>query len=138
MMRFLPAFAAAVAVGAGTTVFALPQHVPDGSPSQVAQNPESTARPAEDATDLGVSISRIRRGLRELPPSPVKDPLRLNYYIEVYGSMPVWRILNGVDLTGGGPVRYGGMTYNEFLRVTTPHEFHVPGGSMPMPKKKRR
>ncbi len=137
MMAILPALTLALAVAPGPGVPAMPGLLPAAQPA--AQAPAVDRPSAVDVTALGVSIARIRRELRELPPMPArKNSLRLNYYIQVYGSMPSWRIFQGVDLSSGGAVRFGGMTHAEFLQVTTPQEFHVPSGSIPVPKKKQR
>ncbi len=135
MMGVLPAAAAILFLGPGAALQAASYPARAGAASQAT----AVATRSAETPDLGISIVRIRRGLRELPPSPaVKDALRLSYYIQVYGSMPSWRIFEGVDLSGGAFVRYGGMTHAEFLRLTTPRGFSLPAGSLPVPKKKQR
>ena len=74
------------------------------------------------STELPVLLERIRRKLDRLPSSQEeRNLLRLNYYINVYGSPPELDLLKGFDIHHG-PVPYLS-TRSELLRVTTPRHF---------------
>ncbi len=74
------------------------------------------------STELPVLLERIRRKLDRLPSSQEeRNLLRLNYYIDVYGSPPELDLLEGFDIHYG-PVPYLS-THSELLQVTTPRHF---------------
>jgi hypothetical protein len=101
-----------------------------GSAPAQAQSPqqqEQTAPNVPTPDQLGVSFERIKRELRETPPSPKKSSvLHLEFHVEVYGKAPKIDLLANVDLRPDGAVRYGGMTHREFLDVVTPQAFKSP------------
>jgi len=97
----------AVAVAQGGTL--PPQQA---SPGQRAEQSPSPA-------DLGVSLDRVRKELRELPPVQT-NLLRYDFHVDVYGESPKVDFFKDFDLSASGSVRYGGMTHAEFLRVTAP------------------
>ena len=75
-----------------------------------------------EATELPVSLERMRRKLDRLPTSEeARLVLRLNYYIDVYGRAPGINVLDGFDVHNG-PVPYFS-THAEFMSVMTPREF---------------
>ena len=95
------------------------------SAGQAQQEPPSRSQPAAQArTDqverLGVSLDRIRRQLRETPPTPASSRLKLEFHIEVVGRAPKIDFFEGFDIKTTSPVQYGGMTHAEFLWVTRP------------------
>ncbi len=88
-----------------------------------AQDPLPT--PAE----LGLSLSHIRRDLRESPPTK-SALLRYDFHVNVYGSNPKIDFFKDFDLSPDGPVRYGGMTHAEFMNIVTPQAFRAPSGDL--------
>jgi len=93
------------------------------APRDGPASPEALPTPDQ----LGVSFERIKRELRETPPTPRRSSLlHLNFHVDVYGKAPKIDLLAGVDLSPTGAVRYGGMTHQEFLDVTMPQAFKSP------------
>jgi hypothetical protein len=80
-------------------------------------------------SDLGLSLERIRKELREAPPSASKL-LRYDFHVDVYGQNPKVDFFKDFDLSPNGPVRYGGMTHSEFLNVVTPQAFRAPSADL--------
>lgn len=90
---------------------------------------QDTADPATiDATKLGVSLSRIQRGLRtvESKEKTLGEGLRLDISIQVFGTSPKVEIFKGVDLFSG-PVPGSAPTHQEFLQFVTPQIYRTPG-----------
>jgi hypothetical protein len=90
-----------------------------------AAPPEVRAQAAAPgaAPDVDVSLARIRRQLRETPPT--RDPaqtslLKLEYYVQVVGSPPPLDFFKEFNIGRASSVQYGGMTHAEFLRITQP------------------
>jgi hypothetical protein len=93
--------------------------------AQAAQvEPQTKGAPlGGDFPAMGVSLDRIRRLLRETPPtklSATSSLLKLEYHIEVVGKAPRIEFFKDFDIGRATAVRYGGMTHAEFLRVTAP------------------
>jgi hypothetical protein len=97
-----------------------------GEESTAASTHPST--PALDASKLGVSMSRIQKGLRlsEARERVSASPFKLEYQVQVYGTAPRIDILKGFNITPGAPVSYGAPTHSEFLNQWTPQEFRAP------------
>lgn len=78
-----------------------------------------------------MSLERIRRELASAPRTTERrDGLRLQYYVEVYGKAPKLELFTpDMNLTTA-PVRYGGMTHQEFMSVVTPEEFKAPAADI--------
>jgi hypothetical protein len=93
-----------------------------------AAPPAQQVRSAEpfDPAKLGVSLSRIRRELRqaEAKEQSGDGPLKLQFTVEVYGTAPRIELLENFPLTG--PVPYGGPTHGEVLEFLTPKEYRSP------------
>jgi hypothetical protein len=96
-----------------------------------AQGPAASSTtppaPAIDANALGVSISRISRRLQAdaRARSDGDSPLKLEYFIDVYGTAPALRFFDGQDL------RYGAIpmsppTHADMLFQMTPQAFRSP------------
>ena len=107
--------------GAGASAPAL-QHKPPPPGS-------SQGQPPPDFDALGVSFDRIKRELRLSPPSTVKTPLTLEFYVEVQGTAPPILLFKPGELATG-PVPYGAPTHSDVLELFTPIEFRSP--SMPI------
>lgn len=76
-----------------------------------------------------MSFERIRRGLRILPPSTAKTPLKLEYYVEVQGLAPPIPIFRPGELATG-PVPYGAPTHWDMMNHVTPEAFKA--GTVPV------
>lgn len=105
------------------------QQAAAGAARSEAQPPRATPKKAEppppDIDALGVSFDRIRREMRQLPPSTVKSLLKLEYYVEVRGVAPPILLFKPGELTTG-PVPYGAPTHSDILALFTPIEFRAP------------
>jgi hypothetical protein len=92
-----------------------------GQPQQAPQS-ASQVKPAStepQVQDIGVSLDRIRRKLREIPPTMNVSRLKLDYHVDVIGRAP--RIgFSDFDTGRHTAVQYGGMTHAEFLKITAP------------------
>ena len=82
---------------------------------------------AIDATKLGVSLSRIQKGLKaaDAKEKAPRDGLRFEFNIEVFGTSPRVEIFKGVDLFNG-PVPGSAPTHGEFLQMITPQIYRTP------------
>jgi hypothetical protein len=101
--------------------------------TSTAQAPtaSSTTQPAAtstiDATALGVSLSRISRQLRidQQARAEGDSPLRLEYFVDVYGTAPALRFFSGPDLLYGA-VPGSAPTHSDMLYQLTPQAFRSP------------
>jgi hypothetical protein len=102
---------------------ALPAWAQDAAP----RKPAPTETPAIDATKLGVSLSRIQKGLRtaETKAKTNPDGLRLEFNVQVYGTAPRIEFLKDVDLMYG-PVPGTAPTHREFVEMVTPPIYRTP------------
>ncbi len=93
-----------------------------------AQAPDRPAAPDVDASKLGVSMSRIRQGLRisEEREQRASQGPRLHYQLQVYGAAPRIDILKDFDIGHAAPMQYGAPTHAEFVNHWTPHYFRSP------------
>ncbi len=86
-----------------------------------------------DATKLGVSLERIRRGLRVTESREKQQQagatLRLEFQVQVYGMAPKIEVLKGVDLFNG-PVPGSAPTHRQFIEFVTPQIYRTP--AMPL------
>jgi hypothetical protein len=90
--------------------------------------PAADPQPAIDATKLGVSLSRIQKGLRiaESKEKEMRDGLRLEFQIQVYGRAPRIEVLKGVDLFNGA-VPGTAPTHRDIIDFLTPQIYRTPG-----------
>ncbi len=82
-----------------------------------------------DASKLGVSMNRIRRGLRvsEAREEASSDsPLKLNYQVQVYGAAPRIDIIQDFDIGKRAPLQYGAPTHQDFINQWTPQAYRAP------------
>lgn len=83
--------------------------------------------PAIDGRALGVSLSRIQRRLAA--DAEVRSagfgPLKLEYYVDVYGTAPALRFFTGESLIYG-PVPGSAPTHRDMLWHVTPQAFRSP------------
>ncbi len=116
-----------VAVMLGLAVAALPATLAAQVPAPSSTATSTTDAAAVDPYALGVSISRIRRQLRvdEQVRSQGDAPLKLEYFVDVYGTAPTLRFFTGTDLLYGG-VPGGAPTHADMLYQLTPQAFRSP------------
>lgn len=84
--------------------------------------------PVVDATKLGVSLSRIRKGLRvsEAREQSSGTPFKLEYQVQVFGAAPKIDIIQDFDISRGAPLQYGAPTHQDFLNHLTPQAYRSP------------
>jgi hypothetical protein len=73
-------------------------------------------------SQAAMSLERIQKKLAERPASADTGPLRLEYYIEVYGKAPPVNFLENFDVMAG-PVPRSAPTHQDILDVVTPEGF---------------
>ena len=117
--------AANVAIPARAQSPAATEPAPGAAPTSPAA---SDQLPAVDATKLGVSLSRIRKGLRvtETREQATGTPLRLEYQVQVYGALPKIDIMGDFDISRDAPLQYGAPTHQDFLNQWTPQAYRSP------------
>jgi hypothetical protein len=98
-------------------------------PASAASPEQPPAPPPPSVEALGMSFERIKRGLRVLPPSTAKTPLKLEYYVEVQGLMPPLPLFRPGELTTG-PVPFGAPTHRDMMDHVTPEAFK--SGTVPI------
>ena len=110
----------------------VPAHAQAPVPAEDASAPAvstASSSPAQvDASRLGISMSRIQRGLRlsEAREESTSTPLRLEYKVQVYGVAPRIDIINDFDISPDAPIPYGAPTHAEFLQHWTPQAYRAP------------
>jgi hypothetical protein len=87
----------------------------------------TSAAPTIDGASLGVSLSRIQRRLAadSQARSRGTSPLKLDFYIDVYGTAPAYRFFSGQDLVYGA-VPGSAPTHRDMLWHVTPQAFRQP------------
>jgi hypothetical protein len=100
---------------------------PAWAQDQQPAKPASAETPAIDATKLGVSLSRIQKGLRTAETRQKINPegLRLEFNVQVFGTAPRIEFLKDVDLMYG-PVPGTAPTHREFVEMVTPPIYRTP------------
>ena len=100
--------------------------------AQEAAEPPKADRPQTgteiDATKLGVSLSRIQKGLRvaEVKEKENREGLRLEFNVQVFGVAPRIDVIpDGEDLVFG-PVPGTAPSHPQFLEFVTPQIFRTP------------
>lgn len=103
---------------------AVAQDPPQPTPQQPNPPPDEQI----DASKLGVSISRIQKGLfvaaeRE---KEKKDGIHLEFNVQVYGQAPKIEVLKGIDLVNGA-VPGSAPSHNQMIEYWTPQIYRSPG-----------
>lgn len=100
------------------------------SPVLAQDQPKPTTPEDEtiDATKLGVSLSKIQKGLfiaaaRE---KSKDDGIHLEFNVQVYGQAPKIEVLKGVDLFNG-PVPGTAPSHGQMIEYWTPQIYRTPG-----------
>jgi hypothetical protein len=102
---------------------AMPAWAQDTAPAK----PAPTETPAIDATKLGVSLSRIQKGLRTAETRQKTNPegLRLEFNVQVFGIAPRIDVIpDGEDLVFG-PVPGTAPSHSQFLEFVTPQIYRT-------------
>ncbi len=97
-------------------------------PVQPPATPVAADSQPIDATRLGVSLSRMQRGLRtaEAREKADHDGLRLEFNVQVYGTAPRIDVIpDGVDLRYG-PVPGTAPSHSQFVEFVTPQIYRTP------------
>ena len=108
-------------------IFGLTAPVAAQEPQEPAQ-PKSLDAPAIDATKLGVSLSRIQKGLRVAEARDASNPsgLRLEFNVQVYGRAPRIDVIpDGEDLVYGA-VPGTAPSHPQLLEFVTPQIYRTP------------
>jgi hypothetical protein len=121
MQRFV---AAVLGLAVAVTPVTAAAQTPGASSAATA---EPSADPSINPYALGVSMSRIRRQLRidEQARSQGDAPLKLEYFVDVYGTAPALRFFTGPELLYGA-VPGSAPTHSDMLYQLTPQAFRSP------------
>jgi hypothetical protein len=88
--------------------------------------PPPSPDPPIDAAKLGVSLSRIQKGLFIAEAREKQgDGYRLQFNVQVYGLAPKIEVLKGVDLIGGA-VPGSAPTHRQMIEFGTPVIYRTP------------
>ena len=112
---------AVIAVTLGLTAPALAQQ-------QEPAKPTREEAPVIDATKLGVSLSRIQKGLRTAEAREKTNPggLRLDFNVQVYGTAPRIDVIpDGEDLVYGA-VPGTAPSHRQLIEHVTPQIYRTP------------
>ena len=90
--------------------------------------PAPAPDPNIDVTKLGVSLSRIQRGLfiAEARDRQGGDAMHLQFNVQVYGKSPKIEVLKGIDLFNGA-VPGTAPSHNQMIEYWTPQIYRTPG-----------
>jgi hypothetical protein len=104
----------------------VPTQAPQGTPPQAPpqQSTSPTQKPEAGAVtvapdELPVSLDRIQRALANTPMLRFDDKDKPVFRVEIFGEQPTIEDILGPDFAKG-PVKYGSMTHQEFLKMVTP------------------
>jgi len=91
------------------------------------QTPAQVTDPAIDVTKLGVSLSRIQKGLfiAESRERRAGDAMRLEFNVQVYGKAPKIEVLKGLDLVNGA-VPGSAPSHRQMIDFVTPVIYRSP------------
>jgi hypothetical protein len=113
---------------------------PAGASAQPPPQPPPGADPfaAKPAKPLSpdtepYSVERVRRELRLLPPTTTTEQqhgLKLEYYIQVFGSAPRIDFFKDFDVKNG-PVPFSAPTHADMLEQMTPQQYRHPVADVP-------
>jgi len=92
------------------------------------QQPAPTPDPQIDVTKLGVSLSRIQKGLfiAEARAKQGGDAMHLEFNVQVYGQSPKIEVLKGLDLFNGA-VPGTAPSHGQMIEYWTPQIYRTPG-----------
>ena len=80
-----------------------------------------------DPTKLGVSLSKIQKGLfiADAREKSRADGMHLEFNVQVYGTAPKIEVLKGIDLVNGG-VPGSAPSHNQMIEFWTPQIYRSP------------
>ena len=95
--------------------------------SAAPAGPETVSAAAIDPAALGVSIAKISRRLQADAVARTQGdaPLKLEYFVDVYGTAPALRFFLGQDLVYGA-VPGSAPTHSDMIYQLTPQAFRSP------------
>ncbi len=98
------------------------------SPAFAQDPPPSPPTDQIDASKMGVSLSKIKKGLRvaEARDKAGDDAFHLKFDVQVFGALPKIEVLKGVDLFNGA-VPGTAPTHNQMIEYWTPQIYRTPG-----------
>lgn len=97
------------------------------TPGFAQDAPPPKPEPEIDVTKLGVSLSRIQRGLfiAESREKQGGSAMHLEFNVQVYGQSPKIEVLKGVDLFNG-PVPGTAPSHRQVIEHLTPQIYRTP------------
>jgi hypothetical protein len=104
---------------------------PTASPS-TSTSTSSVATPLSPNAPA-YSVDRVRRELRQVPRTTTvekQDGLKLEYYIQVFGSAPKVDFFKNYNLKTG-TIPWGAPTHADMLEQMTPQEYRKPVADIP-------
>lgn len=98
------------------------------TPGLAQDAPAAKPEPDIDVTKLGVSLSRIQRGLfiAESRDKQGGGAMHLEFNVQVYGQSPKIEVLKGIDLFSG-PVPGTAPSHGQMIEFWTPQIYRTPG-----------
>jgi hypothetical protein len=93
-------------------------------PTPPQQNPPP---PKVNPEELPVSLDRIQKALANTPMLRFDEADKPIFRVQVFGEKPTIDDILGPDWATG-PVKYGGLTHQEFLAMVTPKDIQGYGG----------
>src|SRR5687768_8263500 len=95
---------------------------------QEPAKPASADAPEIDATKLGVSLSRIQKGLRVAEARDASNPsgLRLEFNVQVFGLAPRIDVIPDGEELVFGPVPGTAPSHPQLLEYVTPQIYRTP------------
>jgi hypothetical protein len=111
------------------TAASLQAQTPSSAEPEAETQSNAAPETSIDASKLGVSMSRIQRGLRiseTREHASSSSPFRIEYQIQVFGMAPRLDLLKDFDVSPTAPLSYGAPTHNEFLNHWTPQAYRSP------------
>ena len=95
--------------------------------AQDQPQPAPQADETIDATKLGVSLSKIQKGLfiAEAREKSKGDGIHLEFNVQVYGRAPRIEVLKGIDLVNGA-VPGSAPSHNQMIEFWTPQIYRSP------------
>ncbi len=101
--------------------------IPAAAQDPAASSTTPAAKPAIDPNALGISVARISRQLRIDAQARAQgdSPLKLEYFVDVYGTAPALRFFSGPELLYGA-VPGSAPSHRDMLYQLTPQAFRSP------------
>jgi hypothetical protein len=93
--------------------------------AQTPQTPDTTTSAPLSPNAPAYSVDRVKRELRQVPPTTIterRDGLKLEYYVQVFGSAPQINFFKDFDIKNG-PVPFTAPTHADMLEQMTPQQY---------------